>query len=167
MTVVDTRGRRTPPRRAPTAAGAKPTEGALPGPQGTRLVAAGRPTRPGAAVALLLALVVTLAGVAVGAVLGSPLGIAAFVAWVVAAPLAAGAVRRGRSLWRLVLSVPLAFLLAICVAAAIEVAQGGSALTLRQTALTAVQVAVFQAPWLWGGTTLAVLVALRRRTARG
>lgn len=125
-----------------------------------------RARRPGAAAAWLLAAVVCLGGVTAGAALRVPAGRPVLVAYLVAAPLAVAVVRRGIALRRVVLSLPLAFCLAVVVGAVLEAVQGGSPVTLRTVALTTAQVSVLHAPWLWGGTALGILVGLPRGLGR-
>jgi len=163
VTVVDTRGRPGSRRAAPPAPAAAPPGEAPSAPGPTVVRAARGGGRPGAGAAALLALVVTLAGVSLGALLHDPAGLPVFIAFVLAAPLAAGVVRRGRSLPTVVLCLPLVFAAAVLLGAVLEAVQGGSPVTVKSVGLTTAQVAVLHAPWLWAGTALAALVALRRR----
>ncbi len=172
MTVVDTRRGRSSSGQGARSVGVGGVPGATPprvaAPAATRVRVGTSGSRPGAGTAALLGLVISLCGVAVGAVLHDPAGLPAFLGYCVGAPVAAGAVRRGPSLRRLVLCLPLVFLAAVVVGAVLEVVQGGTPFTARTAGLTMAEVAVLHAPWLWAGTALAALVALRRRgPARG
>jgi len=156
MTVVDTR----------RAGGARRTPEAGPAPRppvadnrAALTVPGRRPRAPGAA---LVAFVVGCVGVAIGAGVGAPAGLPALAALLAAGPIAAGVVARGRPLRQLVLVLPLAFLAVLALGSVAEILLGGAVLTGRTVLLTTAEVAVLHAPWIWGGTGLGLLVALRR-----
>ncbi len=159
VTVVDTR------RSSGRPATARRAEGRWPDPLAERDVDhpdVGPAHRPGALGAWAVGLLIALVGVGVGTGLSAPLGSVALAAFAVACVLSAGSVRRGLSLRRLVLTLPLVFVAQLVVGAVVEAGRGGSAVTTKAVGMTTAEVAVLHAPYLWGGMALAAFVGLRR-----
>ena len=168
MTVVDSRGRRTPADAKGRTFSGPPARRPAPRPstQAQTTTEVRAPRRPGALAIWLFAVVGCAIGVGAGAAQHETGYHSASIAYVVAAPIAAGLVRRGRDLTLLVLCLPLALAGAICAAAAFVLSQDDYPVTTRGVLQELGQELVLHPAALWGGTALAVIVALRRGLGR-
>lgn len=67
-----------------------------------------------------------------------------------------------RDLWTAVITPPIAFLIALMISGQLEIFENSGDLLIKESALVATGLA-FNAPYIFGGTILALLIVLMRR----